>query len=69
MRLNKLLVFLLTLLVFSGIVMTSTIRSQRDEINKLRTRVDNLEIVINFDTKLKLEQLPETKKEFSSYRL
>lgn len=62
MRLNKLLVALVSLLVIGMMLMVSNIRSQHKEIFRLRNRVENLEIVINQDLGL-------SKHEFSNRQI
>jgi hypothetical protein len=62
MRLNKLLIALVTLLVIGMMLMVSNVRSQHKEIISLRNRVENLEIVINRDLRL-------PKQEFSNSQI
>jgi hypothetical protein len=69
MRFNKLILILLALFFCYGLLVNRTIKSYKDEINKLRWRMDNLETVVNHDVRFKLAPSPETKKEFSGYRL
>lgn len=64
MRINKLLIILLTVLVVGIILMASNIQQHQREITRLRQRVDNLEIVINHDVRFQIvpkESPPPTK--------
>ena len=68
MKFNKLpMIVLLAIIVVSLIVIASTVTSQKNEMNRLRMRVDNLETVINQGVKFEIQA--EEKPKLSAERI